>query len=217
MIMNDRWIKTTRLAVLGLLLLTVAGCGEMAAAAYFLMPPKKVDAEYKLAEGKSVVILVDDPLGRVDPPLARRQLVDALAEELRKHDIAHKITSEEELARIRQSEPDFEKLTIRQVGELANADLMIWMSVTQFSYSRELEVAVGKGKFGVRLKVFDIHAENMNDLRLWPPQPDGKYVVAEVKSHELRACKDQAEAHEKLAQALAEKVAKLFYSYLVDR
>ena len=191
------------------------GCQEVGVLHYFLMPDQKVKAEFELPD-KPLVILVDDVRGLVEPPMARRALVEALSEKLREHEAAWRITTNEELARMRQAEPDFEKLSICEMGRKVNAEIMIWISVVEFGFDQNLEMAVSPGRFVTKMKVFDIQAEEEN-LRLWPPQRQGRFVDVKISPHEVRSCKNKAEAHEKLADAMADKIAKFFYEHTKKR
>jgi hypothetical protein len=218
MIMKNRLNKSFLFVVVtaAVLMICGAGCHEAGVLHYFLMPDQKVEAEFELSD-KPLVILVDDVRGLVDPPMARQALVESLSEELREHKVARRITTNEELARVRQAEPDFDKLSIREVGRKVNADVMIWISVIEFGFDQNLEMAVAPGRFVAKVKVFDIRAENEGNLRLWPTQRQGRFVDVEIPPHKVRSCKNKAEVHEKLADAMADKIARLFYEYTKER
>lgn len=194
----------------------IHGCAKLGAVGYFLAPEQTVEAEFTLPKGP-LMILVDDSRGKVIPPIACNRLTDTLARLLRENAGIERITTSEEINRLRQAEPRFEDLSIREVGRLANADTMIWMSVRDFAFDQDLETAISSGRFAVVLKVFNIKAEEKENLRLWPAQPDGRLVEATIKSHEIRACKTAAQVHEKLADALADTIAKLFYRYRIEK
>lgn len=192
------------------------GCPDMGAIlwTFGMVPDQEVKAEFTMPEGP-LLILVDDEMGMVQPTLARDALVDALAIEFRRHEVVERVTTNEEIARIRQSSPDFDQLSIREVGKRAKADTVLWMNVERFSVQPDLEKMVSPGHFMVRLKVFDARAEKTRDVRLWPPTRDGKYVKVEVGPHDMRECSSMAEVHRLMAARLAEEIAKLFYDYKI--
>ena len=202
------------------LLLPLAGCQQLATIWYFIGPSQKTQkAEYKL-KSPSVLILVDDDQGLVKPPMAREDLVDALARELKGHKIAEKVTTNEELARIRQTEPKFDQRGARELGRLAEADTVLLLSTQTFALEDELEMASAPAKFGVTVRVIDAKAESRDKVRLWPPEVnegEGHYVEGVINAHELRRYKTAPEAHQKLAEALAAKVAELFYDRQVEQ
>lgn len=196
----------------------LVGCSEIAAALYFLRPPQKVTAEYKLPPGP-VLVLVDDDQGLIQPPTARMLLVDALARELKAHNITDRVTTNEELARIRQAEPRFDQRGARELGQLAEADTVLLLSTQAFFLEDDLEIASVPAKFAVTVRVINARAEKADQVRLWPPETterEGRLVEAEVDPHTLRAGKNTAEAHAQLANALAVKVAQLFYDRRVE-
>jgi len=196
-----------------LICLGLAGCGPSLGSWMYtlgLYPKQKVPAAYKLPPG-SVLILVDDDRDLIQPSEARLALVDELAKELKEHEIADRVTTNEEIAKIRQAEPKFAQRGAREIGELANADTVIWLSTIEFSLPDDLEMVIEPAKFAVRLKMINARAEQRDEVRLWPPEREGRIVEAVVKPHEIRASKTLVEAHRKMAAALADEVAKLFY------
>lgn len=163
------------------------------------------------------MILVDDDLDLIQPSLARRALVDALASELKSHNLTDRVTTNEELARLRQAVPDFDQLSIREVGRRAHADTVLWMSVEDFSVEDDLERVVTPARFTVRLKVFNARAEHKKDVRLWPLERQGRFISVKVSPQDVRACKSMAGVHRKIAAVMADKIARLFYDYSVER
>ena len=133
--------------------------------------------------------------------------IDKLAIQMKKHDITNQITKSEELARLRQSEPKFNQLSIREVGRLANADTVVWILPLEYYVPPNFEMAVKPAKFTVKLKVFNALAEQKEDIRLWPDQRQGKSLTIEITPHEIHACKTKTELYEKLATELADKIA----------
>ncbi len=219
MIISVPWIKHWRkvgIAFAFVLPLVCYGCAKLGAVGYFLSPDQTVEAEFTLPKGP-LMILVDDNRGQVVPPVACHRLTDAMARLLRENAGIERITTSEEINRLRQAEPKFDDLSIREVGRLANVDTMIWISVRDFAFDQELGTAISPGRFSVVVKVFNVKAEEKENLRLWPAQPDGYLAEATIKSHEIRACKTAARVHEKLGDALADNIAKLFYKYTVEK
>lgn len=201
------------------MLCLAAGCGpDFGAVIYHLglIPEQAVKAEFKLPAG-SLLILVDDDMDLVQPPLARELLVDALATQLKEHRVADRVTTNKEIGLIRQTVADFDKLSISEVGRRANADTVIWMQVEDFYVEKDLEMMVTPGRFGVRVKVFNPREENKFRKRLWPPEREGRSVNVTISPHDIRQCKSHAEVHRLLAETMADKVAKLFYDYKVER
>ncbi len=225
--LNAPWIRWTphrawRAVAGGLMVLTLsacAGCQAMAVAAYAsgLFSQRKVEAEYILPDGP-LAILIDDFTDVVQPPLAKDALHDDLTEALRQHDaVVSPITTREELARIRQVDPEFDKKSVREVGRLVNADTILWIKPTRYNVYDHLDLAHSDGSFTVVVKVFDVHAEELEDVRLWPDNRDGHEVTVTISVHDIRESTSRAEVHRKIAGQMAEEICKIFYTHHVDR
>ena len=196
-------------------ILPAAGCGPMAGTLLYhtgLVQPEKTKAAFDLPK-KPLLILVDDDAGLIQPPVARDALVDALAKELRTRNLVENVTTNEELARLRQSEPDFDRRGAREIGRMARAELVLWLKVVRFTLPDNLEAAMAPCYFGASVKVLDANAEQRQDVCLWPPEREGKLVEAKVSPHQIQAAKNLREAHHVMADALAAEVAKLFYEH----
>ncbi|HSW46330.1 MAG TPA: hypothetical protein VLM89_12245 [Phycisphaerae bacterium] len=194
---------------------TVSGCGPKAGIFLYwtgLVQPEKVKSAFELPK-KPLLILVDDPLGLIHPPVARDALVEALAAELRDRKLADRITTNEELAGLRQTEPNFERRGAREVGRLASADIVLWLQVARFTLPDDLEAAMAPSFFGVSVKVLDATAESREDVCLWPKEREGRAVEVKVSPHDLQTAKDVREAHKVMARQLAAEVARLFYEH----
>ncbi len=200
------------------LLLAMGGCGPRFGAMLYFMgggQGPKVPAEYTLPAGP-LLILVDDDWDLVHPRNARDALVDALATELTHYKLVERVTTNEELARLRQTEPNFDKRGAREVGRLAKADVVIWLKVVRFSLDEDLEMAHQAGYFGVTLKVINANAQLRDEVVLWPSDREGRLIEIRVTAHEIRECGDLAKAHTLLAERLAVEIAKLFRAYQED-
>lgn len=206
------------LCALLLCLIPLAGCGPTAGAwlhTLGMVPSQKVEAEFVLPKGP-LLILVDDDQELIQPPLAKRRLVELLGEQLRENKVADRVTTNEELARIQQDEPKFDQRGAREVGRLAKADTVLWLSVKQFSVPDDLEIAVAPGTFSLMLKVIDATAEKREDVRLWPLDREGRLVSVTLTPNELHEAKTRTAVHDAMAAAMADKIARMFYEYKIE-
>ena len=99
----------------GLLLFT--GCGpDFGAFVYTLglYPSQKIAAEYNLSKG-NMLVLVDDVRDLIQPTTARDALVDEMAKRLSEHQFAERVTTNEEIARLRQKEPRLDERGLREL------------------------------------------------------------------------------------------------------
>jgi hypothetical protein len=196
----------------------MTGCGAQGGAALYMLGvggDQKVKAEFKLPK-TPMVILVDDAQDQVQPSTAKLALVDKLATELKAQKMVDRVTTNDEIQQLRQTQPDFDKLTIREVGRLARADTMIWIDVQSYSVNDDPDLTVSPGKMAARLKVFNIKEADKSKVRLWPPQREGRIVDAEVSAHLIRRCKSKQEVHTAIGEELAVKIAQLFYDHSLE-
>lgn len=216
--MVDAFRKRRHAGWLGLgagLLFGIMGCGQQAGILMYhmgLVKPEKIPAEFELPN-KPLLILVDDDWDLVHPRTARDALVDALAKALKQHGLIERVTTNEELARLRQTSSDFDQRGAREVGRLAKADTVLWLKVVRFTLEDDIEMVVSPAYFAVTVKVLDAQAEERDQVRLWPKGREGKLVEVKVSPHDIRKCKNTHQAHIVVAEQLAEKIAKLFYEY----
>jgi hypothetical protein len=191
----------------------VSGCGPAGAAWLYtleLYPAQKIPAEFQLPKG-SYLVLLDDDKDLINPSTARDVLVDEMAKRLKEHEISDKVTTNEELAKLRQAEPRFSERGARELGGLAHADTVLWLKTIRFDLNSDLEMLVSPGKWAVMVLVLNAKETEKEKVRLWPHEQDGKLVEIIVNAHDLRKCKSLKEAHELMASKLADEVAKLFY------
>jgi len=193
-----------------------AGCLGPRAGAWLYtlesMKTRKSPVTFTLPK-KPLLILVDDDRDLAQPRQICDLLVDALAQELRNHELVDRVTTNEELAKVRQTEPNFDKRGAREVGRLVKADVVLWLNISRYSLPDELEWSASPSYFGVSVKVINAEAERRDDVRLWPTTPEGRIVEVTVSPHEIRKCKTVKEAQQAMADSLAAEIARLFYEY----
>ena len=121
------------------------GCGQSGGWAYFLGIGRKtkIEAHFTLPEGK-VLVLVDDPGGKVHWPRARDLLGRYLGEELLTHRAAESIISPESLARFRQTDAAFETYAAHRIGRKLGADTVICANPVAQTQTQAVEM-VRKG------------------------------------------------------------------------
>jgi len=226
MTMNARWIDVmTPGSTLGrrmarfflgfVLCLSASGCGQQAGILMYhmgLVKPEKISAECELPK-KSLLILVDDDWDLVHPRTACNALVDALAKQLKAHGLIERVTTNEELAKLRQATPDFDRRCTDELGRLVKADTVLWLQVVRFTMEDDLELAVSQTHFAVTVKLVNARAEKRDDVRIWPKGREGKLVEVKVSPHDIRKCKNIPQAHSLAAEQLAAEIAKLFYEH----
>ena len=173
----------------------------------------KVEAKFRLTH-KPILLLIDDTGQHVDWPAATNYLFDDLAQELLGNKAAGKIVPRETLERLRQSLPDFDSRGAREIGELARAEQVVWIQVQDFLADPQIQDAVVACYFNATVKVLNvIEKERPSRVRLWPTSPQGQLVSVTLTGSEAATGRHKDGISRKLAEKLAEAIAKLFYDH----
>jgi hypothetical protein len=176
-------------------------------------PEREAEAEFILTKKGPVLILVDDPEERLHSPYARSQLADSLARELATHQAVQEIVSQATLQRLRQRHTDFEERGCREVGEMANAEQVLWVQVRDFLAETDPTEVTGAARMSVTVKVINaLEKENAEKVRLWPDEREGRIVSTDLDARAVVQSKDNTAVANKLMEKLVVEIAKPFYT-----
>lgn len=174
-----------------------------------------VEAQFRLT-ARPILILLDDPGGRMNWPPAAAHFVDELAQALLKNKAAEKIVPPQTLDGLRQTLPNFEKRSCREIGEMAGADQVLWVRVRDFLATDQIEEISRAARFSAAVKVINVKETRRSRVRLWPESPAGHFATVSMTGAEVAAEKTKAAIARAIAGKLAARVAKLFYDYRLD-
>jgi hypothetical protein len=209
---NQRRCFSTRALGVMLLLPLLNGC---VAAAFLTGQGEKVKAQYKLSDGP-ILVFIDDKNERIDWPAARRFLWDDLSQELIRTKSTLKVIPIETEDAIRQTNPDFGKLSCRKVGELAGADEVLWIEVQDFLVPEQITDATNAAYFNVTVKVVDPKQTERSKIRLWPTSPEGQLVTANMTGGAVLEQKTKDAKSRILTAKLAVEIARLFHDHKTE-
>jgi len=170
-------------------------------------PPKVVKALYKLPGGKTVLVFVDD----FRRPVAHRPIKQELTERLNRQILAHRLAAKtiphKQLADLARSAKDFGRMPIPAIGRKLGAELVVYIDIRKFSLKGKGAETLWRGRLEVSVKVVD----SKTGL-LWPADRPGGCPLA---YSDLRPSEGRAETHKavvlkRVAQRMAEKIARLF-------
>lgn len=205
-----------RAPIVVLLLLTVTGCGYTQGKLLFLFGVgrgAKVEAQFRLTPNP-VLVLVDDPGGRLDWPPAWNFLTDDVSEELIRRKAAQKIIPRQTIEQIRQREPDFGKRGCREIGEMAGAEQVLWIEVKDFLADPLITEASSAAYLAVTVRVINVlENESRSRVRLWPVSPEGKFEMVALSGARVMEAKTRDGISRALTTKLAEEIAKYFYDH----
>ncbi len=187
-----------------------AGCQQMAALLAVAAGGDTTPAEVRLTDGP-LVLLVDDPdqLGVV--PDAIRALYDETKAELSSHDVNDRLIGWDAVQRLRESESDFDEMSIRKIGETLGAEQVIYLRVKYWATRETPTDPQFKGTWRVGMKI--ISTERKPDVRLWPKDATDRTIVVETDPELTDARSAETQVARTLGRKLARAVARHFYAH----
>lgn len=172
-----------------------------------------IEAKFTLTEGP-VLILIDDPMHRIDWPLMPRNLFDQLAQQLLKNEAATKLIPRQTLDQLRQSDADFSKRGCREIGELVGAEQVLWVEVLDFLAEEEVTETHTAAFLTVAVKVINVlETKSASRVRLWPQNPRGQVASVSMTGSEVAMAKTKKAISKELASRAADAIAKFFYKH----
>lgn len=206
------WVSRSAVAVL---LCALCGCGETFGGLLYhfnVVSPPKVPARFTLASGP-LLILVDDDLELLTWPPAQDLLADQIARELRDHKVNEQALASNAVKPLRQIDPDFADRSISELGVKCGAEQVLWMQVKDFAATKDVESISRAARFTVCVKVFNPHAVNKSEMRLWPAQREGEFVTVEKSAAHVTPLATDEDVARMLVGEMARDVGRMFYGY----
>ncbi|MBI5722860.1 MAG: hypothetical protein HZA50_02800 [Planctomycetes bacterium] len=172
-------------------------------------PPTPVEAKYRIEKGKKIFAFVDDsrniaPSGRI-----KNRMATSLNKQLTDNNVAASTVPHERLTNLMLSTPDFNNLSVSEIGRKLGADVIICVKLEKFSLKDEPVATLWNPRFETSVKVVDNRGG-----RLWP---DGEYNYSvepvELPSQDRNDPNFAEELTNMLADKMADRIAKLFYNH----
>lgn len=177
---------------------------------------EKVEAKFRLSAGP-VMVFVDDVHERMDWPPARRYLWDDVSQELLRTQSAAKVVPIETEESLRQTLPDFEKRSCREIGELAGAEQVVWIEVQDFLAEEDITEAANAAYFAATVKVLNpLEKTDRHRVRLWPDSPEGHYINVRMTGAAVVGAKSKDAISKELTAKLAVNIARLFHDHQLE-
>jgi len=198
------------------MLMLSPGCTYSAGKLLFMLglgEGRLVPAEFKLTDGP-LLIFVDDYRERMTSPLAARYVFEELSQELLRQKAAKKIIPLKTIDSLRQSHPNFNELSAREIGEIVGAEQVLWVEVQDFLADKQITNVSDAAYLNVTLKVLDPHETSRRSrVRLWPVSPTGHLVTTGISGAKVAELKTPAAISKELAKKISVEIAKRFYDY----
>jgi len=203
------------LAVLALLAAALSGCGALS---YFtektfsaVTPPAMSKPAHSLA-GKTVVVLVDAAPGlqTEGTPQVALRVAQAVARELADRKAAAAIVNPQDVAIAAQSDPQFGRKSVVDIGREFQADCVVYLVLQSFVLTQATGAESFNGYISVGVRVIDVKA----GAQIWPAMDQVHFLDA-ASTAGIKA-DSQRQAEQVLLAGLARKVGMLFVSYNLE-
>jgi hypothetical protein len=184
-----------------------AACIGMAAMWTNITGGDWIDAEFELTKAP-LLIFIDDRSGLVNDPHLFREVHNTIADNFLHFDVNKSVIPFQEWQRL-QSEPGFERMSIRQIGEKLGAEQVLYLGVDHFTLNTEDGAPILRGKFDVRVKV--LSTERKERVRLWPQAQAGQKVSVETDPKPIDEDTRPADVVRELGIKMGQEVSLFFY------
>ena len=202
---------TARLLTCAGLAFCTGGCQPILQAIAVLSGGDPIDAKFKLTEGR-LLILIDDYEDLVTQPRALQEVHKAISAVFLEKVVNDQVVPFAEWQELRQTDKEYDRLSVRAIGEKLGAEQVLYLRVTRFALSDEPGADIYRGRFDVRVKV--ITTKPIRDTRLWPEREDrGFLITASTVPEAMDGDRSASQVARELSGRLGRKISKLFYGH----
>jgi hypothetical protein len=218
--LRDNSGRILRAALVGAtaLVALLPACNIVTPASYIINGPGKIDAEYTLADRKTVVF-VDDPDNILDKVATRVALADAIGFDLMDRGILTSTVKAADAIAVARTGGNGgvggKLMSVEAIGRAVDCAQVIHIQPTIFDLVGRSDTQGLRPTGIVFVKVVDIEAKRV----LYPlPDvlPDGREITATIRETDsdlLRSRTGRAQVSDQLVKKLAVEVAQLFYEH----
>ena len=196
------------------LLAATSGCAPIAALATRTTPAPKIPAEYVPAQ-ETMVVLVE---GYENPGIVGflgSHMERMIAEQLITHNVAP-VVNPNLLNNFRtgKSNDEYRAIQIASIGQALKARQVLYVNVTKFAVDSASNSMMTKGTAEARVRIVD----SATGETRWPrDSAAGQVLQLNTPYMELTGGTTDTMLREKMARAVADKVARLFYDFTTDQ
>ncbi|MCF7958230.1 MAG: hypothetical protein K9M57_07280 [Phycisphaerae bacterium] len=152
------------LITLAAALVACSGCGPIYGIFIGpLIPEPTVPAEYDMA-GQNVLIWIDDSGLTKHAPTLRRELTLQISRELQARKAVGSTVDYDQVVRFRQTQSNLAGLTTQQLGEMNQADAVLYILVNTLNMQHE----AGEGYYDTRMTGYSKVVASASGQRVWP-------------------------------------------------
>ncbi|MFW6132331.1 MAG: hypothetical protein ACOC8F_00430 [Planctomycetota bacterium] len=209
----NRFVHILTTTLLGALVCAVASCGPaLGLLTYWANPPQTVKAVCELPDDKRICVFVEDAPFAGSRPLAR-MLTSEINAQLERNDVAAETVPYGELLELAAVMPDYSTTSVLELARRVDADLLVEVSVTEFSLRYAEAGQVWKGQLGAV-----VEARRVDTGRRLGPGDDPEGYHVEPVELPMTSSADPHYGDQltrELTARMADRIAKLFYDHKV--
>jgi hypothetical protein len=213
--------RSAFLAAVPALAFLLGSCGLAAWPVEAFAPPKKVKAEFKPPEGRTLLVFVDDMVRPVDYEPIKSELAQQINDLLIEKKIAGGVIPYRNVIDLASRRPDFNALSVGEVGRELKADIVLYVRIDKFALRDEGGGPMWHGQLQVTVRMVDVENgwNNRSEARLWPKdKPDGHLIpLAETPPSTETAPNHAQEITRALARNVAAEVVRPFHDHKESR
>lgn len=199
-----------------LVLLTLApvpalsGCAVVAWTVAAWTPPKKVPAECKVPENKTILVFVDDIIHEVVYEPVKMELTVQLNKQLVEHKVAGRTVKYDRLLDLIAAAPKFNRLSVSEVGQKLGADIVLYVQVDKFSLKDSNVSPLWHGQLQTTVRIVEV-----GKGRLWPKDRPAGHTVEplDIPTSDETSRGYGSKLARIMARQMAHRIAKLFYEH----
>ncbi|MFP4106506.1 MAG: hypothetical protein ACLFVU_10505 [Phycisphaerae bacterium] len=175
-----------------------------------LAPPPKVPAAYDPPKDKQLLVMVDDPYQRATSELLKRQLSEEISRRLVSEDVVASTVPYDRLMDVMLSHPEFQQLSVSEIGRKCGADMVLVVEITDFSVRDRRYTPLWKGTLETEVRLVDVE-----EGRLWPVDTLRGHRVEPIETPETQEDSPSygSKLTKELAAQMADRISKLFYEH----
>lgn len=190
---------------------TAAGCVAAGYLAHVASGPPKVVALYTPTT-RPTAVLVDSRGQRGVDSALRDQLASLLSAELEENKVVP-VVPFHRIYDLRHADPrTFRTLTVHDIGRKVGAEQVVYVELVESDFVPTSAGMLLKGSLTAAVRVVDVPTGEV----LWPTNlSEGHLVSVETPFQERRAASPDL-VREAVCRLMADRIARLFYTYRVD-
>lgn len=192
---------------------TLVGCGAVPWLAWQLTPAHKVAATYEPPEGKTILVFPDDMLQPVNYEPVKQILATEISKQLVESKVAGLTIPYQSLAELEATTPDFNKLSVSEVGKKLGAHIVLYVHIDRFSLRDNEANPLWHGRLETTVRMIEVNKGLMwpkDRPTGWPIEPLDIPTSETSKTYDTRLARI-------LAERMAGKVVNLFRKHSPDQ